>query len=33
MKLVNQKGVRTRQDEGDVSGSIKKGKVRVQVTF
>jgi len=33
MKLVDRKGVGTRQDEGDVSGSIRKGKVRVQVTF
>ena len=33
MKFVDQKGVGTRQDEGDVSGSIKNGKVRVQVTF
>jgi len=33
VKLVDQKGVGTRQDEGDVSDSIKKGKVRAQVTF
>jgi len=29
MKLVDRKGVGTRQDEGDVSGSIRKMKVRV----
>ena len=33
MKLVDQKGVGTRQDEGDVSGSIRKREVRVQVTI
>jgi len=33
MKLVDQKDVGTRQDEGNMSSSIKKGKVKVQVTF
>jgi len=32
MKIVDQKGVGSRQDKGDVSGSIKKGEVRVRVT-
>ena len=32
-KLVDQKGVGIRQDEANVSGSIKKGEVVVQVAF
>jgi hypothetical protein len=33
MKIVSQKGERSRQDEEDMSGSIVKGKVRVWVAF